>query len=322
MTTIWIEPDEQKSSSLIAQLKGKTSPGLEEITGADFAVSKLPMKINKDTIDWHVENLTFFIQRKSGYDLFSFDALKRAIARMKACHIPSQQAILLSVGHFYPNDDGLCICNSKQPYGQTTYASYQGLLARWIGRGGVHYNVNSEEDIPDFIEGLTGAYKKMAKGGRTIVADQPTLEAETLFQRVEELGPLDFRRILRIGLEGYGETLAQNTQALLGKYSYPSNLFMALTVLTGLSEKGKMVYNIKGWGMKSCLKLREILGLKTFPKGEGQSVENLSTADHWNGTDSRQQGWLDCVQKIKELAETDKNGAEIMEIVEKEVIPF
>ncbi len=326
MPTILIDPDEQKKSSRIAGLNAKSNPGLEALTGADFAISNLPIRVNKGTLDWHINNLTFFIQRKSGYDLFSFDALKRSIARMKKCGIPQQQAILLYIGHYYSDENGLCIYDGKQPYGDTTCETFHLLLAEWVGRGGIHYNVNSENDILFFLNGLTGAYKKMRKdGNRVITSDRPSLETETLFQKVEELGSLDFRRILRIGLEGYGEALAESTYTLLNESGYATNLFLALNVLTNLNQEGKMAFSIKGWGMKSCLKLRKILGLRTFLEENLKSVENLSTSDWYDSYSDCTgwtKGWFNCIDRIKELAKAGKDGQEIMEKIEKEVVPF
>jgi hypothetical protein len=263
-----IDPDELKSSSKFPiSIAAIENAGLEAFTGADFAISQLPIRVVKETLQMHIDNKSLFVQRKHGYDMLSFDNLKSSIARMKQCDIPQQQCILLFIGKDEPqtmqdiNTDKIMI-NGQEPYGDTTYKTFLKVKALWRYRGGVVDWLPYPEALGHWIEAQTEALEKIQdEGKREIYNTQMPIWNDDIWQEIEEVKKDDWRYTLVAGLDGFGPKLATNVRQYLVDEGYGSTLYTALKVLTDLDEKGKPVHNIKGWGKKSREKLRLMLDL-------------------------------------------------------------
>jgi len=296
--TIFVDPDELKSSSLFPQLDTiKECPGLEALTGADFAISRLPILIKESTLQLHIERRTLFVQRKSGYDILSFDNLKHAIARMKACSIPQQQSILLFIGKDWQDDNGLLRVEGSKPYGDTTYETFIKLKAKWRFRGGVVDWINNPEQLQLWIEAQENALLDVeSEGKREIYPDRqlPELEPDDIWQPVEEIDRGDIRYLMCAGLYGFGPKLANSVLDYANENGLSSLGIYYFKLLTDENEKGKAVYNVKGWGNKSRGNLRQMLAL---PKGVNIGFEHLDSDEgkQWC------KGWIAALESFRQM---------------------
>jgi hypothetical protein len=261
---IFIDPDELKSSSLLPSIPDSIDcPGLETLTGADFCISQLPIS-PVDDLEMNIEERSIFVQRKSGYDILSFDNLKSSISRMKKCGIPHGQCCLLFIGQDWEDDDGLLRMTNYKPYGETTYKTFIKLKAKWRGREGFVDWINKPEQLQEWIEAQLEFIKECeSQPSKEFYPQQqvPYLEPDDIWQEIVEVPKDDWRYFLCAGLDGFGPITAKNLQEYI-QNEQPhlwSSGYHALRLLSEEDEKGKPVHDIKGWGNKSRLKLRNLL---------------------------------------------------------------
>lgn len=297
--TIFIDPDELKSSSLLPFISDSIDcPGLEAQTGADFCISLLPIS-PADDLDLHIEERSIFVQRKSGYDILSFDNLKSSISRMKSCGIPQQQCCLLFIGQEWADDNGLLRMTNYKPYGETTYKTFIKLKAKWRSRGGVVDWINKPEQLQEWIEAQIEVIEECSYQEEREIYPQrqvPYFEPDDIWQKVIEVPKDDWRYFLCAGLDGFGPTTARNLQEYIQAeqpHLWESG-YHALKLLTEEDERGRPIHNIKNWGDKSRLKLRNLLAL---PKGYNLSVQEIGERDLFR------QGWYGALNSFKDLVE-------------------
>ena len=300
--TIFVDPDELKSSSLLPFLPdSRPCPGLEALTGADFAISRLPLAINEKTLPTHIQKRTVFVQRKHGYDVLSFDALKSSIARMKAAKIPQQQSILLFIGKDWQDDSGLLRVENSKPYGDSTYQTFLKLKAKWRYRGGVVDWLNNPEQLPIWIQAQIETLNDIeTEGKREIYPNrpEPNFEPDDIWQETEEVKKEDIRYFLCAGLFGFGPKLAnavreyanQNTPRLDSWGVY------YLKLLTDEDKGSKPVHKVPGWGDKRRTDLRQILGL---PSGYNLSANEIETDEG----KAFFKGWFAALKSFKEMVD-------------------
>lgn len=335
MPFIFIDPDElQQGRKFPDNLPCFPCTGLESRTGADFIVSKLPV----DDIDWHIKNRSLFVQRKTGYDIFSFDQTRSEIARMKACGIPMQQAFLLFIGRCYPDESGAAIVNQTLQHTdrKISYKTFEEIQALCEGRGVKFRQIPSDNELPVWVDAQFSAIEKMAdEGCKEFYTKEKNYwnDPDDIWQELVEVPKDDWRYTLVAGLEGFGPKLALSVHEYLCQNPslYPT-LFNALLVLTQLDDKGKQVHDVKGWGVKSCYKLRSQLGLLNsfdLPKEQRPKepfVQNLFAAFTTDQDDPSVAFWRGANAAIDTVADVAKagvtNGKQLIEVSRKCVNQF
>lgn len=278
---VQIDPDETKRTSLFPNLSLNTleCSGLEKLTGADFVISSLPVKVQAGTLNWHLKDGTIFVQRKSGYDFLSFDSLKHAISRVQKCNIPPWQFIFLLIGNYQEAKDGQLFVNKRQPYGQTTYKTYIKLKAKLRTRGASVDWIESESQIEQWIEAQFDTIQDAKRDGKIETfskSSKPKEERDHIFQDAVEISEDDPRHLLLAGLPGVGiKTVNNIREYCLEMWGMFCGYYM-FKATTEIDKKGKVVHKIGGWGPKSFSKLREIIGL---PEGFNLFVSDMDQKD-------------------------------------------
>lgn len=330
MPFIFIDPDElQTGRKFPDNIPTFPCPGLEARTGADFIISKLPI----DDIDFHLKNKSLFVQRKTGYDIFSFDQTRSELARMKACGIGMQQAFLLFIGRCYPDETGAAIINHTLQHGdrKVPYKTFEEIQMYAEGRGVKFRQIPSDNELPVWIEAQFTAIEKMEdEGCKEFYTKEKAYwnDPDDIWQELVEVHKDDWRHTLVAGLEGFGPKLALSVHEYLVQNPslYPT-LFNALLVLTQLDDQGKQVHSIKGWGIKSCYKLRSQLGLLNsydLPKDNRPKepfVQNLFAAFTTDEDDPSVAFWRGANAAIDTVADVAKagvvNGKQLIEVSRK-----
>lgn len=332
MTTIFVDPSElRENSKFPANLAVTECPGLEALTGADFVISSLP--INPVTnLEWHKSNRSLFVQRKSGYDVFSFEQTNLEIARMKAAGLSMQQCVLLFIGRCYPDAAGLAVIDGRKPHGETTYKTFEKRIALIEGRGVKFNQIASANELATWIDSRVEAIEDM--GGEPVKrvqvspfvnwADEndPWQEVITPAKDTAEYG-------LVCGFDGLGPKTIEAARATCEECHIPPTGINLLKVLTYRDNRGKLLYDVKGWGDKSADKLRRTLGLiehvylpedkskwqnilTTLPSGEDDTASAW-----WNGVNDG----LDTVEMLaKEHKITD--AKKLLYLARRAALPF
>lgn len=261
---IFYEPDATKYPSQFLEHKDVIKcPGLEALTGTDFAICRLPIPPTK-SLAVQIKNRALFVQVKIGYDICSFDQLHQSIASMQSCKIPKGQAVLLPIGDYGQDDDGLLKLKGQRAYGNTKYETLGTIYDMWSMRGGT-----VEPLPPKDIDGLMAWIERKQKsidkiekeGTRDIYRPAPAFEPDDIWQEVKDIQ--DWRKFLVSGIPGFGSKTANSifnyVRDELPESEY--NFYYVLHILTDEDEKGKALHNVPLWGDKSRKDLREKLGL-------------------------------------------------------------
>lgn len=304
---VQIDPDETKRTSLFPTLSLSTleCPGLEKLTGADFAISSLPVKVQAGTLDWHLKDGTIFVQRKSGYDFLSFDSLKHAVGRVQKCNIPPWQFVFLLIGNYQENKDGHLFVGKKQPYGQTTFRTYIKLKAKLRTRGVSVDWIENEKQLEMWIDAQFETVLDAKRDGKIEIFSKPGKPKEErghIFQDAIEIAEDDPRYLFLAGLPGVGiKTINSVRDYCLETWGMFCGYYM-IKATTEVDKKGKPIHKIGGWGPKSLKKLRQVIGL---PEGF-----NLFVSDMDQESDSGEQftrGVYAALNSIQKAA-TDGSG--------------
>ena len=282
---IYIDPSELSTNSLLPKfdIESIPLPGLEELTGCDFIVSKFPLPPSENTIQAHIQSHALFCQRKSGYDFIGdFNQVFKEIARMQACNIPNPY--ILAIGHYKPDDDGLLRITGKKPLQNNrsiTYDTFLTLEAEYRYSGCQVVKLNDESEIETWINAQMRELETIQNRDKRkeLYPDtnfpifEPGHEPDYL-QEVEEIPDTDIRYFLARGLKGFGQTLANNLVEYADNETPQVHRWglYAMKVLTDEDEKGKSVHKIKGWGNGKRKKFRDILGLSP---GYNMSVREI-----------------------------------------------
>lgn len=313
-----IDSDELKETSRLPDLGQYTEcSNLEALTGADFAITFLPLPITESTLETHIKSKALFIQRKSAYDILSFDGLKTSIARMKESGIPQQQCILLFIGRDWQDDSGLLRVENFKPFGDVTYQTFMKLKAKWRARGGVVDWLNNESQLADWIQAQADVISNL----KSIIEIYPTSqkvyeETESVWETATEIPKDDMRYFLVAGLHGFGPKLAANVLETIQEQQPHLSAYgiYFLKALTDETETGKSKYNIRGWGEKSRKSLRKILGL---PTGWNLTVKEIVTDEA-----SLAHGWYGALRAFKQLLTENMNPKEAWECLMRQADEF
>ena len=142
---IYIDQSETKTSSLMPSIPNAIIINdLEEITGADFMLSPLPLPIAEGTIPLHLEVGAIMIQLKIGGDLFASlgSRLNMSLAKMNQFKCQQWQRVLLSSIDTYHDENW--------------YDTFETVSRLWSLRGGVAMLTT---DIEQWIETTTNKMK-------------------------------------------------------------------------------------------------------------------------------------------------------------------
>jgi hypothetical protein len=280
-----------------------------------MAVSRLPIPVDESTLNIHIQRQTLFVQIKIGYDILSFDALHNFCARVQKHRIPQSQAILLRVGEYWEDENGLFRVKKQKPYGKTTWNDYQRLLMSTMGRGVIIYPdcLLSMDDLQGWIDNQIAIQEKFEREGKRDIYPprvEPYFSPDDIWQLVEEVDSNTIDYLLCAGLKGFGQKTIIAVREYFKKelpHLSPSGHYF-LSVLTDM-EDGKLKHNVKGWGIKRAQKLRDILLLP----------DNINLSLNGNITDKPYEtGWLAFGEEFKKLLDwgmENNNGKLNSEIV-------
>lgn len=321
--TVFIDPDELSSSSKFpTSISTIPCLGLEARTGADFVICTLPIN-PLDNMQWHLDNDSSFVQRKSGNDVINFHNLKRSIARMKALKIPQGRCILLPIGIFGVGlNEKITINGDALPF--ESNVTYQGLRitwAMWLERGGVvEPPLLDESHIEDWIEAKLRALEKVKEQSSKQIYSE-----ESVFQAIEEIPKDDLRSLLCRGLPNFGPKMAENTVAFLKKSKMPLTLLSAYDVLTSVGSDKRPIHKIPGWGKKSFENLRELFG---FCDGANLATSISFQSDVQFSLDNYHRGWMNAIDQMVDIAKKRKEKGEnitffqMLELAKKHATEF
>lgn len=271
-----LDTSETRAGTLMPNIPGvSVSSILEALTGADVMVSAGEYPATTETlIRRHVEGGAFLIQRKSGFDLIGSlgDDLFESLGRMYAIARRPQQRILLFVG-VLTESAGEVLIDGEVFQNRTDYFSVQGVLDKWVDRGGVVKFLPGEYLIPRWL--------KLQESHLREYADHPikmVFGDAVQLTEIEPGDPLqtvrvvkDWRRTL-VSLPGLGPELVQRV------WEGTENLGQALLLLTDPDFAGV----IPGIGEGKIAAIRRYAGLSDdkfitiAPLPEGDELRGLS----------------------------------------------
>lgn len=262
---IFIVPSEHRTNSLFPKdiedqenISSMEDQDLESMTGADFVISLWPTLPSMD-LQSHIEEGSLFVQIKFGGDIFSPDQIKRAIARMQDCKIPTAQAMLLAVVQDDEATDGSLGINGGVFVRDVKYKAWQKIKAGWRTAGGSYDQIPHRDCLATWILAQEEHIEDLKKqGNRRFIYSEPSQIVDEVKRQNDN--PVDnLRYILRRGI--CGPVLVENIIDVLRDNQLPINFFHVLDILTSLDAKFKLSYKVPGWGKKSLWDLRKVLGL-------------------------------------------------------------
>lgn len=252
MSIIFCDPDELDS---LAPLNPVSCPGLEQLTGADFLLSSMPI-LPTSNPQWHIENDSILVNIKRGYDLVvNHDSHKNMAARMQKLGVRPGRAILLGVGDYRDKDGFLHVTGYNKPPSTIPYKVYLQTVVNCLSRGLIWLTVPSSDHLPDFIASID----KRPSESITVYNKGSYSWGDEWWQQVEEPANDDIRKILSCGLPEFGPKKAQALYQYLTDNHLPLNLFNALVVLSAVNEKGKRQFDVPMFGIKSHRQIRSLL---------------------------------------------------------------
>lgn len=313
---VFVDPSELKKNSLFPDdIDAIPCPGLEEATGADFVIARIPVS-PVAFLDSHIRLKSLFCQRKSGYDAIGdFNQIWLEIGRMKSKDIPMMQCFILPIGKFYGDQDGLLRIEGKKPLKNSeriTYLTYLKNEAEWGYSGMQVRRLNDEGELSLFVQAQTeelerienrDSVKEVFSKGVAIIPDDP-------FQEVREVD--DWRNLFLNGIKGIGLKTLDSIQ----EYAQDDlpGAFRALQYIVNLDDKGKSLHRIGGIGTKTISNIRKMLGLKD---GQNIYVRDFDCQTEFNA------GWRSALDSFREMLEAGKKKpAEIWKQLRDEEIPF
>jgi len=314
---IYIAPDRTSYTNLPQHI---VSPELETLTGADMMISDFPIEqLDSSTLQAHIQAKALFVQIKIGYDALNFDGLHNFCARVQKAQIPKNQAILLRVGDYWKDENGLIRIRGNKPYGNTTWRDFRKAMIACELRGITVFPecLQSMDELPEWIEDYQFTVnKKIEEGKRELYPSRPVpqFQPDDIWQEMVEVSEDDWRYFLCAGLKGFGVTTANNVCDYL-RDNLPhlnSTGYYALKVLTDENKKGKPAHNVKGWGDKSRAKLRALLQL---PPGYNLAVRCDGDFDYVKG-------WRDFGASFQKMVEDGHNAKDAFNGLMKMVKEF
>lgn len=295
---IYIAPDRTQYPD---NLQATISSELEPLTGADMLISNFPLDFSEQTLQAHIDSRGLFVQIKIGYDVLNFEGLHNFCARAQKSRIPKNQAILLRIGDYWRDDEGLLRVKGSKPYGNTTWQNYRRAMIGCEIRGITVFPecLASVDELTDWIADYQIMIDKVSNEGKRELYPTkytPQFEADDIWQEMYEVDKNDPRYIMVAGLDKFGEKKAIATFQYIienfphiriehtdnGKNEYTTCLYYFWKVLTDEDEKGKAIHNIPGIGDKFRKWFRGVIGLTPGC--------NLSVTNNDN-PDSFMRGW-------------------------------
>lgn len=266
---IFTEPDRTQYPPSLDTI---SCAGLEQLTGADMVIAKLPIPPTSNLL-LHIKQRSLFVQIKIGYDNLSFEAIHRFAARVQAQQIPRSQAILLRIGEQWQDENGLWRLRGQSSNSGTTWSSYRRAMFATGLRGITVYPecLTSIDDLPEWIEDCQAIMQKVASESKEIYPVSNQFQPDDIWQSVEEIN--DWRTLFVSGLKGCG---SKKVNALFDYVSehYPFEqvrVYRILCVLTDKDSDGKYIHKIPLWGNSSRDEFRGQLGIP-----DGWNLSELS----------------------------------------------
>lgn len=260
---IFYEPDATKYPQSFLDI-AKHCNGLEQLTGADFVIAKLPIPPTNN-LKIHIDSKALFVQLKIDYDICSFDQLHSSIARMQQCKIPKGQAVLLPIGEYWQDENGLLRVKGQKAFGDTRYTALGTIYDMWSMRGGIVEPLppKDTDGLMGWIERKWSSIEKIEKEGtRDIYSPSPVFQPDDIWQEVKEIK--DWRKTLVSGLDNFGSKKANAIFNYIRDETPESeyNFYFVLSILTDEDTNGKAIHSkVPLWGDASRKDLREKLGL-------------------------------------------------------------
>lgn len=253
---IYCDPSELRENSHFPARNATPCPGLEALTGADFYITPIPLLLpdNPDIAPMMlkilIDNRALFVQRKTRNDVFSFDELHHQIARMKACGIPRQQAMLLTIGNY--NHD-------YNPTSDINQYTYEAVKVSWRIRGGIVDNIQSEQSFDDWVKAYLKGLEK-AQNEPTRLLENPTENLDEIWQLLVPLDKWDWRSIVCSGFPGLGIKTVNEYRELMLASKYDDNLFTFLSLVANINHKNnKQQTQLGVIGKTNHERLRKVL---------------------------------------------------------------
>ena len=250
-----------------------TSVDLENLTGADFAISPLGMPFTTKFLPRHIDAGMLLIQRKSGGDFcasISDGRLYASLARMRATGARQWQCVLMTTGRYEPakngkvriitptfHDDGR-VTTKRRLHTHMHYASVQSAIEGWTWLGGVYLPLSCDAEIPSWCARTEKRLKdKSGTKTRELWPAPPEL-----YDPPEKDDPLqkpvlikDWRAVLA-AFPGVGPVRVTALRDAMLEHGTHDTLLWALIWAT---DKGTRV---RGWGKGTRRRVREMLGLE------------------------------------------------------------
>ena len=229
MSTIFIDPSENRFFTDFSALKSVPVAGLEEYTGADFIISPLDLPWVPIFYQRHIDAGALFVQRKSGMDLPSSvpDRINSSLARMRALPgIHQSQCVLLFIGVMLVDADGKCTIDYRKvdQYGADSYWMIQGAISKWSGRGGCYENIPKKSLFAEWVNmKARHANEFAAEPVKYVYAEKPAMTALPMDENDKSRDPFqelvkvsDWRNTL-LTLPGVGPSKVQALFEVLQK---------------------------------------------------------------------------------------------------------
>jgi len=182
---------------------------------------------------------------------------------MQSCKIPKGQAILLPIGEYWQDENGLLRLKGQKAFGDMRYSTLGTIYDMWQMRGGTVEPLPPKDilDLMTWIERKQKSISKIEKEGkRDTYPQSPQFEPDDIWQIVEEVS--DWRKFLVSGISGFGSKTANSIFNYAQKIIPEShlNFFEILCILTD-EKDGKPLHKIPLWGNKSRQNFRGQLGI-------------------------------------------------------------
>lgn len=264
------------------------------------------------------------MQRKSGYDFIgNFEQAHREIARIQVCSIPMQQAFLLAIGHYYPDDNNMLRIKGKRPLKNNKTIKYDTFLALEIEyfRSGIQViRLNDENEIETWINAVVREDETIKERGNKKILYPPKSPkliepSKDLFQEIIEMSPDSIQSVASCGFRDLGQKRIDTIDEYAIKNNYDKWGIYFLKIMTDENVKGEAIHKVKGIGKGLRGKWRESLGLPPGYNLEAVEIEP-------DNDKAYNRGWTMALSVFKDKLENGKSGKMAFEETWEQVFEF
>ena len=195
------------------------------------------------------------VQVKHGLDLSSSlgTRLKEELYRMQSAGAKTYQSILLFVGSFVSDDNGLAKINNQLTHNhhkKTTWIQVQAAIDMWCIRGGSYRPIHSGKRLSEWLELQEKHIKKINDNPcEVFYPERPEYHGQYL-EKIKDF------RIALVTVPGLGKKRLDN----LYDYMLTNNINLCLSdAMKLITECPKKVEKIPLWGKKSIESVRRWL---------------------------------------------------------------